>query len=455
MPKMAGLEMISEMRLREAKRKNGRRSPVIVMSAGLTEEEIKHQMSTGADDFMAKPVCQEVMLQKIREQIDSYPWTRQQAGAGRDDHLHGGDSKSDPSDGANAQVPTAPSKAWPRGRGSCGGEGSSGGRESDDSEAGPRGIPANPAGANGGVHGSSDGDSKVDTDDPSNSPTHWELSDKMAEWRRGVDSDVEQDPNKSSSGGIGARWSPTLPRKPPRELPPAGVVGSRNAAMSTLQRGNRAGGDNDDNGDLTLESTVATQPDDDGSDGDPNDGGGSENKKAHSTNTGASTSPPRNLLGSQGSVLLVDDSLVMRQTLTVLLANAGFEVDTAKDGFEALARLQERCYDVVLSDVNMPVLGGKAMTAEMREREESSGQHQRVIFMSAPMTDTEMKRVLSTGADGYVTKPVQVEAMRQIFRPGTPMLRAIRDGASEELKGESEGMGNLSRADREKEKGSA
>jgi CheY-like chemotaxis protein len=116
-------------------------------------------------------------------------------------------------------------------------------------------------------------------------------------------------------------------------------------------------------------------------------------------------------------------------------------------------RLQERQYDVVLSDVNMPVLGGKAMAAEMREREESSGQHQRVIFMSAPMTDTEMKRVLSTGADGYVTKPVQVEAMRQMFRPGTPMLRAIRDGASEELKGESEGMVKLSRSDREKEKG--
>ena len=456
MPKMAGLEMIAEMRSREAKRTNSRRSPVIVMSAGMTEEEIKHQMSTGADDFMAKPVRQEVMLQKIREQIDSYPWTRQQAGASRDDH--GGDSKMDhPSDGANTRVPTAPSKAWPRGRGSCGSGGSSGGGENDDSKADPRGIVAQPTGANDGDHGSSDGDSKVDTG-PSNNPTHWALSDTMAEWRRELKKDdAKEQRNSPSPGVIGARSSLTLPRK----LPPAEVRGSHNAAMATVQRGNRVGGDSDDNSDSPpLVSTMTTQPDDDGSDGDPNapgnnDGGGSENKKVHSTNTGASTSPPRNLLVSQGSVLVVDDSPVMRQTLTALLVKDGYEVDTARDGLEALMRLQERQYDVVLSDVNMPVLGGKAMAAEMREREESSGQHQRVIFMSAPMTDTEMKRVLSTGADGYVTKPVQVEAMRQMFRPGTPMLRAIRDGASEELKGESEGMVKLSRSDREKEKGSS
>jgi CheY-like chemotaxis protein len=68
-------------------------------------------------------------------------------------------------------------------------------------------------------------------------------------------------------------------------------------------------------------------------------------------------------------VLLVDDDDAVRRGLSRALRNSGYHVDTAQDGGEALRLLQTHTFDVVVSDINMPVLDGEGLLELMRDME--------------------------------------------------------------------------------------
>src|SRR5215470_6961444 len=72
---------------------------------------------------------------------------------------------------------------------------------------------------------------------------------------------------------------------------------------------------------------------------------------------------------SMGTVLIVDDEAAIRESLETLLELEGYEVDTASDGPEGLARLAERPYDLVLLDFAMPERNGIEVLREIRERD--------------------------------------------------------------------------------------
>ena len=71
---------------------------------------------------------------------------------------------------------------------------------------------------------------------------------------------------------------------------------------------------------------------------------------------------------SKHQILVVDDDLSVRTTLTMLLEASGYEVTTAADGFEALALLQAQLPDVLLSDLNMPEMSGFELLSNVRQR---------------------------------------------------------------------------------------
>ena len=109
------------------------------------------------------------------------------------------------------------------------------------------------------------------------------------------------------------------------------------------------------------------------------------------------------------SVLLVDDSPIILMVMGTILEREGYAVDKAMNGREGLERMQEREYDIVVSDLQMPVLDGFAMTSEVRAREArlQNGRRQPVLVMSANTTDADIKLALSTGADAFLAKPAQ------------------------------------------------
>jgi PAS domain S-box-containing protein len=132
-------------------------------------------------------------------------------------------------------------------------------------------------------------------------------------------------------------------------------------------------------------------------------------------------------------VLLVEDNRVNRVFATDLLASRGHEVVTADDGRAALDYLSEHAVDLVLMDIQMPVMDGLTATRAIRAGHLGIDPGLPVVGLSAYAMDQERERFLAAGLDDYVTKPFIEEelfavARRVLARRGrVPVLPAERE----------------------------
>ncbi len=108
----------------------------------------------------------------------------------------------------------------------------------------------------------------------------------------------------------------------------------------------------------------------------------------------------------QVSVLLVDDVEANRILARHLMEQRGWQVCEAVNGQDALNRLAEQDYDVVLMDVEMPVMNGIEATKQLRRQEAADGGHLPVIAMTAHALQGDRERMLASGMDDYVSKPL-------------------------------------------------
>ncbi|MFA6000795.1 MAG: hybrid sensor histidine kinase/response regulator [Thermoleophilia bacterium] len=102
------------------------------------------------------------------------------------------------------------------------------------------------------------------------------------------------------------------------------------------------------------------------------------------------------------SVLVVEDSLVVRELQRNILEAAGYEVRTAVDGEDALARLSQESVDCVVTDVEMPRMNGFDLTSKIKKTEELTVIP--VIIVTSCSSDQDMKKGIEVGADAYVVK---------------------------------------------------
>jgi two-component system chemotaxis sensor kinase CheA len=101
-------------------------------------------------------------------------------------------------------------------------------------------------------------------------------------------------------------------------------------------------------------------------------------------------------------VLVVEDSVTSRLLLKHILEGAGYAVDTAVDGLDALPRLRTGRFDVVVSDVEMPNMDGLALTANIRATPATA--ELPVILVTSLQTPEQREAGLRAGADAYFTK---------------------------------------------------
>jgi len=133
-------------------------------------------------------------------------------------------------------------------------------------------------------------------------------------------------------------------------------------------------------------------------------------------------------------LLLAEDNQV-NQTLAIrLLEKLGHQVTVANNGREAVQQWQSSRFDAILMDVDMPVMNGYEATERIRELEQGNGAHIPVMAMTAHAMQGAREECLRHGMDGYLTKPVDTEALwnelEQIGRAGGP--EASRDSFSPE-----------------------
>ena len=114
---------------------------------------------------------------------------------------------------------------------------------------------------------------------------------------------------------------------------------------------------------------------------------------------------------SRVRVLLVEDNLVNQQVAVGLLTRRGHEVTVAHHGEEALALLDRETFDIVLMDLQMPVMDGIEATMAIREREREAGGHIRIVAMTAHAMSSDRERCLSAGMDGYLSKPIDARTL--------------------------------------------
>jgi len=136
-----------------------------------------------------------------------------------------------------------------------------------------------------------------------------------------------------------------------------------------------------------------------------------------------------------GHVLLVEDNFVNQKVAVRFLERLGCTVEVASNGAEGVAACQQRQFDIVLMDLQMPVMDGMTATRKIREWETS--RHIPIIALTANAMTGDRELCEAAGMDGYLTKPIEVERLRNILakfgleKPDAPAADAAAAAASD------------------------
>jgi CheY-like chemotaxis protein len=114
-------------------------------------------------------------------------------------------------------------------------------------------------------------------------------------------------------------------------------------------------------------------------------------------------------------VLLAEDNPVNQRVAARLLDKRGHVVVLAENGALALEALEQQKFDLILMDVQMPVMDGVQATAAIRQREITTGAHIPIIAMTAHAMEGDRQRFLGSGMDGYISKPVHSRELFEVI----------------------------------------
>jgi two-component system chemotaxis response regulator CheY len=118
-------------------------------------------------------------------------------------------------------------------------------------------------------------------------------------------------------------------------------------------------------------------------------------------------------------VLAVDDSPTIRQLVKMTLVRAGYDVVEAEDGAQGLKKASEEAFDLVLSDINMPVMTGMEMLRGLRKLDQYK--FTPVIMITTESQPEKKQEGKAAGATGWIVKPFEPD---QLLAVVTKVLRS-------------------------------
>jgi CheY-like chemotaxis protein/HPt (histidine-containing phosphotransfer) domain-containing protein len=119
-------------------------------------------------------------------------------------------------------------------------------------------------------------------------------------------------------------------------------------------------------------------------------------------------------------ILLVEDNLINQEVAVSILSGRGHVVRIANNGAEAIRYISEETFDIILMDVEMPVMNGCEATVRIREIEKETKTHIHIIGLTANTMNEDRVKCFQAGMDDFVSKPVNkndlVNAIEEVYR---------------------------------------
>ena len=110
-------------------------------------------------------------------------------------------------------------------------------------------------------------------------------------------------------------------------------------------------------------------------------------------------------------ILVVDDEENAREGLSKILTKEGYRIETAANGKEAVDALKHRSFDLVITDMRMPLMDGFEVLREIKKMKESVG----VIMITAYGEVESYLEAMDMGAFEYINKPVRVNELKKVI----------------------------------------
>ncbi len=133
----------------------------------------------------------------------------------------------------------------------------------------------------------------------------------------------------------------------------------------------------------------------------------------------AGTSPvarPRPLILAGAHILVVEDNVVNQSVVTLLLRKMGATSDIANHGGEALERVEQQPYAIILMDCHMPIMDGFEATRQLRAREaEKGGPAAYIIAVTADAMKGDRDACIAAGMDDYLSKPIRAKELERVM----------------------------------------
>lgn len=136
----------------------------------------------------------------------------------------------------------------------------------------------------------------------------------------------------------------------------------------------------------------------------------------HQTQATEKVSTKTNIDISNANVLLVEDNLINQKIVILSLKKIVKNIEVANNGKEALDKFGTSKYDIILMDIQMPIMNGYVTTKKIREIESSTNSHTPIIAITANALLGDREECLAAGMDDYISKPFQIEVLIQKMR---------------------------------------
>ncbi len=116
-------------------------------------------------------------------------------------------------------------------------------------------------------------------------------------------------------------------------------------------------------------------------------------------------------------ILVAEDNEINQNLIRTVLSNFNLEITVASDGEEAFALRREHDYDLILMDIQMPVMGGiEATRAILEYGKEHRLKHIPIVALTANALQGDREKYMSAGMDDYISKPIKIDQVRQVIQ---------------------------------------